>query len=418
MSRWNEQFERHPLYATLKEIDILLSKKVSVDSEQRSEKRCISKLVNAFKEILENLDPEFISHHILYEILSVADGVRSEIISYNSTGNYDYLRNANDSLDSILTHLSQLSSIAKRSESMKPVRELEKQLDQSTKSIRVRTKSLESEILKVSELSKFQKEKLENLSKSIDTKRQETDSLISAWQKQYSNEQNDRNNSFAKDQKDRDEKFAVWKNSLERQAETKFEQLVQGSNEKFVAGEKEFIEKISRYIEDAEDKHKRILELYGLVAGDSVASDYLKSAENEKYRADFWNLITLLFIFGAAGWLFFSYSMNGIDFSWERILTAFPITGIFLLGAVYSSRQSNLHRENEKRARWVSLDVKAFDPFIESLPEEKRNNLKSKIGERLFGQQHKNTEQETPAMDEHLLKTIIKAIKDALETKN
>ena len=50
-----------------------------------------------------------------------------------------------------------------------------------------------------------------------------------------------------------------------------------------------------------------------------------------------------------------------------------------------------MHHNNEQAARWLSLEVRAIDPFIQSLLPEKQAEFKAKIGEKLFGQQTKQT---------------------------
>ena len=51
---------------------------------------------------------------------------------------------------------------------------------------------------------------------------------------------------------------------------------------------------------------------------------------------------------------------------------SFSLTAVLLYGAAYSAQQSTKHRNNEKRARWFALEIKAIDPFISSLPESDR----------------------------------------------
>lgn len=420
MSRWDEQFQNHPIHKTLKEIDNLLSVKTDdISREGQSEKRRISKLMDVFEEVLNALDPELTPRQILDNIHSDAGHVQNELINYNSSRNDGHLKNANNVLDGMLIHLSSLSTV-KGFRVTKPAKRLGKLLDESIEATYDKKQSLENEILKVSELSQSQNEKLEALSSSIDTKKQETDSLISSWQTQYSEDQNNRNNSFAEDQQKRMNNFTTWKTKFEGEARAEFDKLINSSNKKITDEQEKFSDKISSLTEDADNKHKQILDLYGLVAGDSVASDYLKNANDEQKQANFWRRATIFFIVLTAAWLITSYIIGGMgandgSISWERIIKAFSITGILVFGAAYSSKQSSLHRKNEKIARWVSLDMKAFGPFIESLPEEERNSLKKGISERLFGQQYKNTDKGTQVMDEHILKTIIQTVKDVLK---
>lgn len=413
MSRWDEKFKSHPVHATLKEIDNLLSVRTDdITSEGQSEKRRMSKLLSIFEGVLNTLDPELTPYQILDSICSDAGNIQNELTNYNSNKDEAYLRNANDYLDRILTNFSQLFSIAKRSKVTKPAKKLEKLLDESIEIICDKKQSLENEILEVSKLSQVQNEKLKALSSSIDEKQKETDDLISAWRTQCSNEQNERNSKFAEDQQEMTDAFTNWKNNFEESSQTQFDQLIKDNDEKLIAEQEKFSSKVSNLIEEAEDKRKEILELHGLVAGESVASGYLENAKDEKKQADSWRRNTIIFIALTVLWLVSSYAINikgimsDLGFYWELVITTIPLTGVLLFGAAYSAKQSSLHRQNEIRTRWFSLEMMAIGPFIESLPVEERNNLKKEMSERLFGQQYSNTEKETLAMDGHTLKTM------------
>ena len=102
--------------------------------------------------------------------------------------------------------------------------------------------------------------------------------------------------------------------------------------------------------------------------------------------------------------------------SWSQLLKAFSVTGVLLFGAAYSAKQSNIHRQNEKRTRWFALEVKAIDPFIASLKEDDRKALKNELSKRLFGQKDENNEKDK-VFDDHAFKVVIKGITDVLKSK-
>jgi len=58
--------------------------------------------------------------------------------------------------------------------------------------------------------------------------------------------------------------------------------------------------------------------------------------------------------------------------------------------------------------------VKAIDPFINSLSEEDRNQLKKLLSERLFGQSPGGGSGEPGVFDEHAYKMVIKGIVEIL----
>ena len=92
----------------------------------------------------------------------------------------------------------------------------------------------------------------------------------------------------------------------------------------------------------------------------------------------------------AAGWVLLKYlngfaSISEARVNWSEVITATSLTLVLLAGAGYASRQSKLHRDAEQQLRWFALEVKAIDPFISSLDETDRNELKKSLTEKLFG---------------------------------
>ena len=424
MSHWDQLFEDHPLHATLKEATSLINTKFEdTDEEEQSEKRRLSKLIDILEKTLDDLDPELVPYNILNEIHEIISGsFWHELTAYNSNRNHQHLKNANAHLDDVLVPLSQLLAIAKKSESTKPIKGLEKLLDEFTKTIVSKKESLETEINNLSEVLKIQEGKLEELSNSIDTKKQEADSLIASWQEQHSDAQHKRDSAFTADQKIRVEAFAAWKKEVEQDAKTQIDHLIESSTKELTEEQKNFDDEISSYIKNAQEKHAAILDLHELVAGDSVASGYHQSADNEKKQANFWRAATVFFIAATAIWAMYAYNAdtaisNDGEILLTKLLQAFSVTGVLLFGAAYSTRQSNAHRKNETQARWFALEVKAIDPFISSLAEQDQAALKHKLSDRLFGQQRNDTEKETSVAYKHTFETITKGIIDILNAK-
>jgi hypothetical protein len=70
---------------------------------------------------------------------------------------------------------------------------------------------------------------------------------------------------------------------------------------------------------------------------------------------------------------------------WLQIGKSISLTILLLSFAVYASKQAALHRISERKSRSFFLQVQAFDPFIESLPEATRHELKQSLSARIFG---------------------------------
>ena len=282
-------------------------------------------------------------------------------------------------------------------------------IDKTTEGLNAKQKELESGINDIVNSLEEKNAQLEELSKSIESNQQQVNELVTTWQTQYSKDQSDRNSAFATEQKSRTNDFAQWKKEFDQETKNQIKNLIDKTTEELNAKQKDFNDKIDSFTKEAGEKHADILSLYELVAGDSVASGYAETAEKEEKQADRWRKANITFITLTALWLGGVYifgtdtGANG-EFLWGKYFKAFSLTGILLLGAGYSARQSDSHRQNARRAKWFALEVKAINPFIASLSTEEQNNLIKELSSRMFGRQFNESEKKESLMDKAFAK--------------
>ena len=145
---------------------------------------------------------------------------------------------------------------------------------------------------------------------------------------------------------------------------------------------------------DINDKHNDIIDLHGLVAVDSVAGGYKKNADDEKRQASLWRWISIVALISAAIWPAFKFfgwfkPLEGGTFNWPEIITAASLISIFLGIAAYTSKQSKMHRDNERISRSFALETQALDPFMSSLELTEQQQIKGELIRRMFGQQYR-----------------------------
>ncbi|BBG65893.1 hypothetical protein NNO_1190 [Hydrogenimonas sp.] len=414
MNRWQQKFEEHPIHETLRQLEESVSKEFEDIGEQEAiERRRFLKIIAMYQEVLKGLDSELVP---MNQLDNLNDGLRqaniwNQVTDYVSNRNPAHLIRANDHLTNLLTPLSLLFAISKKMRFSKPFRKAEELVDEFSKTIVSQKDTLQNELKSLSGEVADCEQKLQKLERQIEARKNETDTLISQWQSQFSEAQERRNTDYA-----------AWREKVDKQAASQTQEVIDKSEETLKSHQSAFEEEISAIIKDADAKHKAILELYELTAGDSVGAGYIKSADKEMKQANTWRWIAIGFIVTTVLWLAFVYFCNAGSFDfchfgaegfWIKIVTAFSLTGVMLYGAAYASQQSTKHRNNEKRARWFALEIKAFDPFISSLKEDQRQELKRQLSERLFG--HHEDGDDEKVIDEHVYKTVIDGIVRVIE---
>lgn len=405
MSRWTEQFQNHTIHATLDWLYESVSKEFN--DKDVSEKRRFLKLVNKYKEVFGNVDPELVPINQLDSLNnSLKDRIiNSHINEYIQNGNVQNLMQANKHLTNQLTTLSVFMCLAEKSPIQNPIVELEKLVDVTISTL---VKKIEKSTLSVEE----KELKLIALANQMEQKTLEFNPIVNSWQKQFSTAQESRSKEFSK-----------WRDDFSTNKNSEINATIQKYQEKLDKSSENFNETINNILDDGKDKHQAIIELYEITAGDSVGANYLNNAESEKKQADNWRIISVSFIFFTVAWLLFSFFYNTSVmniasssetisqlFPWYTLFVTFSLSGVLLWGSAYAAQQSTKHRNNEKRTRWFTLEIRAINPFINSFEPKERNELKKHLSERMFGQSFNNTENDVKVIDEHVLKTILDAV--------
>ena len=420
MSRWKDEFENHEIHRIVENVLALLDEKRDhLSADEQIELRRLKKVMAAFVEALSKLDGELISIDSLNQIQSNFDSVVNCMKRYVNRDSIQYLIEANNYLSGILPQISQLIIFAKKVPALRSVREFEENLDNLYTQFDGNRTDLDQDLSKISIAIETQNNRLSELSDEIASKKQETDGIISSWQENFLNAQSSRNNEFIQNNKEREEIYDAWNKRVYNEIKQDVANLLNKSENILENHQNKFDKEISNYLKSANDKHTKILELYELVAGDSVASSYLKNAEDEQKQANVWRRVAIGFIVCTALWAGVSYWFGGtviLDGSilWGELLKSFHVVGILLFGAGYSAKQSNVHRQNEKRTRWFALEVKAFDPFIASLNEEDQKALKIKLSEKIFGQHEIKSDGKNINHIEHACDVIAKKVANML----
>jgi hypothetical protein len=221
---------------------------------------------------------------------------------------------------------------------------------------------------------------------------------------------------FKSEQEMRDTQFAESTKALQDQTE----QVIQESREaaaKSIGTEEERADKLisdlhkrsSEVVNFLAEKKQEAIDMVDAEATSSTAGAFKKEAEDQKDQADLWRLLTLslgglavLVALVAVGLVVGEFA-EGSSFILAKIAAITLLLGL----AGYAAGQSGQHRRREKRARRLYLELVAFKPFSEPLPEPERHSVRKEFIERLFvgdpgaeGEDHK--EDEVKLSDENL----------------
>lgn len=196
-------------------------------------------------------------------------------------------------------------------------------------------------------------------------------------------------NLVAKEQ----ELFSIKKNALEETNKLNFSQLEQEIEN--YKSEKNTVFK--RFIDDAEGKLAKITELYDLASETSVSGFFVKLSQTEKKDANLYRYLAALFYciipISAIG-LYFAGEQD--TFTLESIAIKILVGTTFLVPAIYFSRESQKHRQQQFNAQKTGIRTQSFEPFISKLTNEDASELRKEMVQEWFTDKEKDTEKKEP----------------------
>lgn len=405
MSRWAEEFSTHAIHDAIEEAMKHLSVvPADADDGHAEEVARIAKVLNLIRDTLQRMDPDLIPGSLLTNINNQIrhQNFTNQLLSYSQNGGLGHLQTANNHIDgAVFPSLQQLSAMTGDPIEIRN----EQQLQQILKDFAANAKSQQDDL---SEAYSSQSEEIGSLRQKTDQIKSELDSLdaaqnklIETWTAEFDAQQEAHSNSYEENEAARKAAFEEW-----------FKPTTDAAKAKIVEFNTEFEAELNEMRIDASNKHKKILDLHNLVAGDSVAVGYLNDGKSEKGQADLWRWISVFFIISTVAWLGFAFALSyeGKDPEggvWVNLARTASLTGVLLFGAAYASRQSKTHRDQERRARWFGLEMKALDPYIDSLEPDQQKVLKAKLADRFFGQRPSDNPVQSVGLDDTTIKSFV-----------
>ena len=388
MGRWDGQYAGHQIHKTIETLKSSLDREdIPLDQPE------ISDAINRLKQIgshisnaLERLNPEIAPLSVLNAINDPLIRTQNELNAYFNNHNTQHLINANNNIDTAIIATSQLPYLRLRKETSslsEAVTLYRSSTEKIISDLMEKKNQIFSDYKSVSKHSNEVDQKLSELSSSIDQQKLRLDSIISDYQRQFSDSEGKRREQFVNQLTDQLNGFTNTQKEIDGKVKDFFDKQKTEANgilETFSKDAKEIIATL-------EEKRKQASDLVQVIGNIGVTGNFNKIANQERKTANILRIIALLLMLGIFGIVFlivFITIKEGVD--WRLIL--FRMSAAIVLGfpAWYAAHESSIHRKNEIRNRKIELELASIDPYLEKLPDDIKQGLKSKLTERFFGQ--------------------------------
>lgn len=235
--------------------------------------------------------------------------------------------------------------------------------------------------------------RIAEVSSELGSEKQRLSSLASDHQAQFSAAQETRNREHAEVQNSRQKDFAELISSFttklsEQNADFSKdrEALVRQHESNLSKLTQEYEDAAGSLVQDIESHKTQVEKLVGVIGNLGVTSGYLKTADQAARTVMVWQIIAVLAflsIIGVAGYAFIPLTQG--EFTWEsfagRVFVAISVGAL----AAYAASQVDKYQQIERRTRKLALELEAIGPYLASLPQERQEEFRIKVGERSFG---------------------------------
>lgn len=377
----------------------------------------ISLTFDYLKEALDRVDPWLVSTSTMDNINSPISQVLGEITNYKNNRNEGHLSNCLAYIEGLLPYFPQIL-VTKTPEEIESLRS---SIIKFRQSVGQHLSRLENDITETSTALTNNKEKLNELTSSINDQKTRVDYIVNESQSQFSQGQNQRTeefNNLINDQKARidyivheyQDRFSQGQNqkseefnNLIKKSEEDLKEAIQNFDDTFdlaiEVNDKDFAEKQNSYdslIEDLKSKvqteiekikemNKEAEKILGLMSMKGLAQGYQKIANSEGKKAFAWNVISILSLLGI---LWFGYKfiiLHTGTMTWTTLVSRIVLTGVGLTLFTYGAKQATNHRNEERRNRKIELELASLDPYLKDLEPDKQKEVKQTLVDKYFG---------------------------------
>ncbi|GGE22989.1 hypothetical protein [Psychroflexus salis] len=401
------EFENHQLFEKLEQLDLKirdeeLRELVGVDD--------LNFFETALKYLYDRLNltiPSIVQESELNTISTELQNALSQINSFVGNKNQGHVTNAKNHTHTALARVRNLPLPFSKNDFnfSKNIANFEKIVKEKYSEIEKENSELKTEFEQLkSELEQTQTE-VERLEKALEQKENELNNINETFKTNFDNIKSTATQNYEQDRSTFRNEFDETVELLNKEVETLKNSIDSGTDD--------LVAKLEAKLEEA----KKIV---GVVSDKAVTGNYQNVANDNMKTADRFRWIAIGLMLVLSGLLIYTiWDISGDSFDWTKSLIRILSAAALSYPATYAARESSKHRRLESLNRKAELELTAIGPFIELLPDEKKQEIKEKLVEKYFGNNHnsisdlddKRDENVSIGTIERIVKTLIPFLK-------
>jgi len=386
MNDWYTRYQRHRLKTELGEINKLIDGAAlkTGDAQLIANYERLVSVVKQFSSFVEGLDPNLTTTAYLNTLAEPLPILRANLVSFLSTANASNLQAANNQADALTQHFPRLPIGTTVAALTTAASDFTKQTSNLLLTLQEQSKQQSEKVQQIVAAAASVAQKLTLQEKVIEDQKGRLDKAIADFQRQFSEAEGSRRKQIEETERKHNEQFAAFRDDIGKAIKAFTDQKQNDVG----AILEQFKEQAKKAIAELDARKKQAADLVQVTANITVTGDYEKLAGQEKIAADYWRRVAIGFmtalVVAAAIILGLSFKEN--QFEWKMVIFRYATALILAFPAAYAMNESGHHRKMEQKYRRMQLELSSIDPFLESLPKDKRDDLKKALADRMFAQ--------------------------------
>jgi hypothetical protein len=412
-----EAYKSHLVFERLEQL------KQALQSESLSEKIGIENFAfleaayHYIKDKLKLTNPILAQDIELGNLAAEIEAGTSHINTFIGNNNIGYINNAINNLNSAIARARNLPIPTSKNDFdfSKAVADFQQTVQDAYEQLKSQNEKLKTDLLALQTDLNTKQETIKALAMQLAEKQTEIQNVLNKYNNEFEALKTNANNTIETERKKFSDNFDAdrkkFKESIDADKET-YKKEYENQKAFFDAKANSIIEKLEQKLAEA----NKIVNIVGNVG---VTGNYQKIAEQHKASADLFRRVALGFMIVMSVLLICSIiELSNTDFNPYKALVRILAAAVLTYPAVYAASESSRHRKLETQNRKLELELASIGPFIELLPEEKKQSIKENLVNKYFGNNNQGESDKKEDSDEvsisgleKILKTILPYIK-------
>lgn len=411
-----DNFTNHPVFEKLEQLRQLLASDGAREKVGSENMFFFEASLNYIKDRLRLTIPVLVQEAEMTNLNSEVDAGLAQLNAFMGNNNIGHVNNATNNINSAINRVKNLPfPLAKGDfDFSKVISSFQKLAEDNYKRLETLNSKIQEDLKATEKDLAAKKQQIENLEKQLVEKDTEIKNALTKHSAEFEALKTKSTSEIEEEKRKFNTSIEADRKSFKERFDTDIEAYKKTFGDTKTALDNQSIQIVDN-LTGKLGEAKKIVNIIGNVG---VTGNYQNIANQHNRSADFFRWVALFFMVVMSGLLIWSIlDLSTGEFNVYKSLVRILAAAVLTYPAVYASRESTRHRNLETRNRNLELELASMGPFIELLPEDKKQKIKEDLVNKYFGNHStgadKNDESEDVSINvmEKLLKALLPYIK-------